>query len=180
MQTSRELLLYANELIDRLRPLEDDRGADFTERNFKLLELFAAEKNPKLKSYYRTKSNSKEFLWDFIAWSPNDGIFLACESEQAVHTNSEVENLKHDFEKLLYVYAPIRLLMTKAKDRGHAETLVESLRSYAKGCCLTFNPGAVFIIHFCLYHNGGNVFYIWQSEGEPHPTKEEELFFRQA
>ena len=85
--------------------------------------------------------------------------------------------LKHDFEKLLYVYSPIRILITKAKDRHHAQTLADELTSYAESCCLTFNPGASFILHFGLYDDAGNVSYHWQCKGEPKVLVPEKIAF---
>ena len=103
---------------------------------------------------------------------------MAAESEQAVHTSTDVQALKHDFEKLLYVYSPIRILITKAKDLQHAEELADTLAEYADGCCLTFNPGASFILHFGLYNGAGNVSYHWQSAGEPNALRSEKIAFK--
>ncbi len=165
------------ELVASLQDLQDARGPGWTDENFRRLKAFAQSRNPNLKSYYRKQGEKSEFLWDFIASGPHVGIFLAAESEQAVHTAPDIVALKHDFEKLLYVYSPIRILITKAKDQGHAETLAGELAEYAQGCCLVFNPGASFILHFGLYNGAGNVSYHWQSAGEPKALVPEKIIF---
>lgn len=176
-QSSAEIRKCALELIAYLQDLQDARGHDWTDENFRRLEAFAQSKNPELKSYYRKRGEKTEFLWDFIASGLETGIFLAAESEQAVHTASDVVALKHDFEKLLYVYSPIRILITKAKDRQHAQVLADELAAYAQGCCLEFNPGASFILHFGLYNGAGNVSYHWQGAGEPGTSSPEKIVF---
>jgi hypothetical protein len=176
-KSSAEIRKCAEELIAYLRDLQDARGTDWTNENFRRLEAFAKSKNPNLESYYRKQGEKSEFLWDFIASSTEAGIFLAAESEQEVHTPRHIVSLKHDFEKLLYVYSPIRILITKAKDQHHAQELADDLVAYARGCCLTFNPGASFILHFCLYDGAGNVSYHWQSAGEPNALSSEKIAF---
>jgi hypothetical protein len=176
-ESSVEIRQCANELIAYLQDLQDAQGKDWTDENFRRLEAFAHSKNPTLKSYYRKKGEKAEFLWDFIASGIEEGIFLAAESEQEVHNAAHVVALRHDFEKLLYVYSPIRILITKAKDRRHAQDLAEDLAIYAAGCCLMFNPGASFILHFGLYNGAGNVSYHWQSAGEPKDLVSEKIVF---
>jgi hypothetical protein len=177
MKTSDDIRLCAQELIASLSDLRDARGEAWTTENFVRLDAFARSKNPALKSYYKRPGENGEFLWDFVASAPQVGIFLVAESEQAVHNSGQIVALKHDFEKLLYVYSPIRILITKAKDRQHAQELANDLASYAQGCCLTFNPGASFILHFGLYGGSGNVSYHWQSVGEPKPLVVERVVF---
>ena len=176
--SSAEIRKCAEELIAYLRDLQDATGKDWTNENFRRLEAFAQSKNPDLKSYYRRQGEKSEFLWDFIASSSEAGIFLAAESEQAVHTSADVVALKHDFEKLLYVYSPIRMLITKARDQHHAQELADDLSAYAHGCCLTFNPGSSFVLHFGLWNGAGNVSYLWQSAGEPSPVSSEKIAFK--
>jgi hypothetical protein len=178
MFTSRaEIRKAAEDLIESLADLKDASGTTWTQENFRRLDEFALRINPSLESYYRRHGEKKEFLWDFIASSIDTGIIIAAESEQAVANENEVTDLKHDFEKLLYVYSPIRVLITKAKDAAHARKLSEVLAAYAHSCCLCFNPGSVFILHIGLWHGAGNVSYIWQSSGEPEAVVAERLSF---
>jgi hypothetical protein len=111
--TAAEIRRCADELIAALSDLPDATGDAWTQENFRRLDAFARLKNPTLTSYYRKHFEKTEFLWDFIAAAPEVGIFLAAESEQAVADESQVTALKHDFEKLLYVYSPIRILITR-------------------------------------------------------------------
>ena len=175
--TAAEIRKCADELIAVLSDLPDATGDAWTQENFRRLHAFTQLKNPTLTSYYRKHFEKGEFLWDFIATAPKAGIFLVAESEQAVADGPQVIALKHDFEKLLYVFSPLRVLITKARDRSHAEELAEALASYAHGCCLAFNPGAVFILHFALWHRAGNVSYVWQSRGEPNKPVAEIIRF---
>ena len=177
MKTSKEILQCAQDLIADLRNLPDDRGKTWTATNFAKLENFVERRGQDLKSYYnRGKGEDREFLWDFIASSPETGIFLAAESEQKSHNAPAIGELKHDFEKLLYVYAPIRILITKARDREHAEEIVQTLRAYAKGCTLRFNPGSVFVLHFGCWDKKESFSYVFQSAGEPDDRREEMSF----
>ena len=105
------------------------------------------------------------------------GILLAAESEQEAHNAETVTALKHDFEKLLYVYAPLRVLVCKARNDDEAAQLVADLKAYALGCCQTFNPGAVFLIHIPLWSKQGTLNYVWQSDGNPNPSKSESMEF---
>ena len=75
------------------------------------------------------------------------------------------------------MYSPIRILITKAKNSQHAQALADELTSYAESCCLAFNPGASFILHFGLYGGAGNVSYHWQSKGEPKTLAPEKISF---
>lgn len=176
-ETAADIRRCADELIEALRDLPDVTGDAWTLENFRRLDAFTREKNPTLTSYHRKHPENAEFLWDFIAVAPQVGVFLAAESEQESVSEEQVRLLKHDFEKLLYVYSPIRVLITKASDPNHAAKLAGDLTSYAQGCCLAFNPGAVFILHFCLWNGAGNISYLWQSSGEPAKPKMESIRF---
>jgi hypothetical protein len=178
LSSSIDIRNCAEELIADLQDLQDAHGKDWTDENFRRLKAFVEKRDPTLECYYRKQGERKEFLWDFIASGLEEGIVLVAESEQEVHTAKHIVALKHDFEKLLYVYAPIRLLITKAKDRQDAQKLADELTAYAQGCCLTFNPGASFILHFGFYYGAGNVSYHWQSAGEPKALKKEKMCFK--
>jgi len=164
----------ANLLVDtRL----ESQGPEWTNHNFTRLEKFF-EKDAGVTCYYNSAKDSvdsrREFVWDFLAIKSNGGILLAAESEQH---HKEGIGFRHDFEKLLYVFSPIRLYITKAKTKEEAELLSHSLADYARGCCAHFNPGSVFILHFDLWNDSGSVTYLWQSKGEPVALESEEISF---
>lgn len=177
LQTAAEIRECAYKLMASLRDLPDATSDEWTQEVFGRLDKFARSENSALKTYYRDHSEKAEFLWDFLAVAPETGIFLVAESEQAIGNERQITALKHDFEKLLYVYSPLRILVTKARNRDHAGELVQTLESYAHGCCLAFNPGAVFILHFGLWNDSGNVSYLWQSKGEPSELGPEPIHF---
>jgi len=134
--------------------------------------------------YYHGHPDGKgEFLFDFTAFRGDTGMVIAGESEQYTYSQPQKESLMHDFEKLLYVYAPIRVLICKSKDQAVSSELIEELTQYGHRCCRSFNPGAVFLIHFRLWfwQNGSekksSYSYIWQSAGKPYETTEETLSF---
>jgi hypothetical protein len=108
-----------------------------------------------------------EFIWDFIATYQQRGILLAAECEQWTKTIGQVQDLKHDFGKLLYVFAPLRLLVCKAQDISKAKSLLVELTSYANGCCQNFNPGAAFLIFFWCEGEPTSYVYVWQGK-EPY------------
>jgi hypothetical protein len=178
LSSSAKILDYSNRLISHLsdRRLES-RGKVWTDHNFsRLRSLF--ETNPDVVCYHRpragTDDKTSEFMWDFLAIQSNGGILLAAESEQ---NHLDAAGLKHDFEKLLYVFAPVRLLVAKARTKQEAASLALSLAEYAKGSCLHFNPGSAFILHFDLWNHAGSVSYLWQSKGEPTKLEPEEIDF---
>ena len=122
--------------------------------------------------YHRHHPNDKtEFLWDFIASQKDSGILVVAESEQQSGNANELRGLKHDFEKLLYVFAPIRILICKHRKPEAAQTLLKELQDYSGECCVAFNPGAVFLVHFGWWNDLGSESYIWQCEGEPTKVK---------
>ena len=178
LSSKADILDAANQLISHLSSTrKESRGREWTEHNFTRLRGFFSS-HPDVTCYHRPRSGvndePNEFMWDFLAIQSNGSILLAAESEQ---NHKDRTGLKHDFEKLLYVFAPIRLYVSKAETVEEAKMLASSLVGYAKGCCLHFNPGSVFILHFDLWHDAGSVSYRWQSEGEPPALKSEEIDF---
>jgi len=164
----------------------DDQGKDWTDHNFGMLRTFCHERwglNPDTCCFHRKRrghtEDRSEFLWDFIAATRESGVLLAVESEQASHTGDLVRGLHHDFEKLLYVFAPIRLLIVKGKSEDE-KAIIDGLVEYAGGCCTNFNPGSVFLIHFGRWRNAEEVeslTYSWQSDGCPAPRGASTLKF---
>jgi len=183
LESHLEIRATAEGLVEHLKErIKDEQGKFWTDQNFTALRDFAAQIDSNASCFHKPRlgheaDDRKEFLWDFIACRPSGGISLVAESEQQVTSQSHVLNLKHDFEKLLYVFAPLRVLIAKAESEMHAKELTQSLSNYANGCCRNFNPGSAFILHFCLFNKAGSRSYIWQSDGDPAPLKIETLEF---
>jgi hypothetical protein len=180
LSTREEILKAAHRLAQHLHDgYQDPRGDEWTDHVFGMLCDFSESLGLDKSTDCCHKRHAKhgEFLWDFIAYKPEYGILLAAESEQHTTTKGQKIDLRHDFEKLLYVFAPIRLLMCKAKDETHAEELRNDLNEYAGRCCQHFNSGAVFLIHFCLWNEKGTSTYLWQCSGEPAKHNPESLDF---
>ena len=156
-------------------------GRRWTEHVFEMLRNFCESElglNPSSDCFHQYHPDGKiEFLWDFIGTSLDRGVILAAESEQATTSDPQIISLQHDFGKLLYVFAPIRLLICKSKSREHSAMLLDRITEYAKGCCLNFNPGATFVIHFCLHQDAGAHSYLWQSAGAPNRPEMEPIAF---
>ena len=182
MLSSRDEIRSASlTLAGRLREgYQDIKGEAWTDHIFNELRAFCmTELSVKVEDCFhrRHPTTQNEFLWDFIAVNQDSGILLAAESEQEAHNTATITGLKHDFEKLLYVYAPLRVLVCKARNSDEAKHLVAELTAYALGCCKAFNPGAVFLIHVCPWHNQPPLNYIWQSDGDPQQRRSEAMNF---
>jgi hypothetical protein len=174
---SREAITHkAHELIRHLdTELKDDHSqSEWTLANFNALCSFTSIR-PKLQYFYVEKgSDGKrkrgEFLWDFIAYQQGKGIFLAAESEQETKDkNGKREDLRNDFEKLLYVRAPLKLMICKADTYDDAKGLAEDLSSFASHTCQHLDPGSVLLL-YCRTSKQKmqkNVAFLWQSPGEP-------------
>jgi hypothetical protein len=84
--------------------------------------------------------------------------------------------LRHDFDKLLYVYTSLRVLVYKATDQDAADRLRDELTQHARESYTNFNPGSVFLLHCRLWQKGSRT-YFWQSKGEPAAIGKESLDF---
>jgi hypothetical protein len=182
LSTEQDICSTAHGLVDHLKSqIKDATGRRWTDQNFDALRSFAQQIDPTLSCFHKPRLDHEEdrheFLWDFIASVPGQGIVLAAESEQESSTANKFVDLCHDFEKLLYVFAPLRVLITKATSEKHAEELAGKLAQYANGCCQNFNPGSAFILHFCLISGASLVSFIWQSKGSPASVKSEPIRF---
>ena len=111
------------------------------------------------------EERKSQFLWDYIAHRP-EGILIAAESE----FDQNAKGLQHDFEKLLYVRSPIKLMVTRVKSAAEAEQQRLDLRSYMDRCCTAYSPGEVFIL-YCVWWSEGEInrdlAYLLQVPGEP-------------
>ncbi|HZL26415.1 MAG TPA: hypothetical protein VFC39_07790 [Acidobacteriaceae bacterium] len=169
--TRQESKNLALELIAFLKTeIEDTRHQlEWSERNFSLLREFSnlkgAESFPTAKGT-TPQDKRAQFLWDFIAYVRDKGILIAAESEHGLN----IDGLKHDFEKLLYVRSPIKLLMCRMQRADDDARVKDELSKYMKSACSTFSPGEVFILYFVWWagdkDENRDVAYYLQIEGE--------------
>lgn len=171
----RDAIIFADQLD---ASYQDATGAAWTDEVFRRLSSFAQEhlQVPQSGCFHkRHLQGNTEFLWDFIALDAQNRVLLAAESEQSSKGERSLRRLKHDFEKLFYVYSPLRVLVCKAEDSNHVEKLVEELQTFSS--VVDFNPGAAFLLHFYLWSDRGAITYLWQDEREPVPQASRRLNF---
>lgn len=104
-----EISALGDLLIAHLKTTPDTQGQqDWTSANLISLRAFTGH-GFEVRHYPPSpESNQKDaFLWDYIAYKQGAGMLIVAESE---HNNRDTSGLKHDFEKLFYAIAPIKLL----------------------------------------------------------------------
>lgn len=158
MYSAKEALELSDRLVKFLKSgiRDTHHQGEWTQRNFALLRQFAqeidAESYPSAKDA-PTEQKAKEFLWDFIAYQPKKGIALAVESEHNNHQHAILE----DFEKLLYVRSPVKLMMCRVHDRVDAERqaiqIKEWTQEFMEQTCTWYSPGEVFVL-YCVWWSG--------------------------
>jgi len=108
-----------------------------------------------------------EFLWDYVAYASGFGILLAAESEWR-ENHIDPSGLKHDFEKLLYVKSPIKLMMCRRNSRNDGSVIADVLNEYARSVCSNYSPGEVFIL-YCVgwlsEDSRNDEVFVWQVPG---------------
>lgn len=157
----------AIELADFLhRKIENTDSQDvWSTRNFELLREFS--KTNCADCFPDPGTGERQFLWDFIAYVPEHGILIAAESE----FDRKRKEIEHDFEKLLYVRCPIKLMMCRMRTEAEAEEIRSWLEDVAKSTCKEYSPAEVFVV-YCVWwseSSGGNrdFAYYLQIKGEP-------------
>ena len=138
--------------------------------NFDGLRTFAEEKGATSYPSSRNAPRSDfraQFLWDYIAHTAN-GLLIVAESEFDQHA----QGLRHDFEKLLYVRSPIKVMLTRVRSEDEAAEQAASLRIYMDDCCTEYSPGEVFILYAVWWAepDGGknrDIAYVLQVPGTP-------------
>lgn len=156
--------------------------SDWTKVNLDVLKSFSFFSEPEVSCYPagEGKDRRPEFLYDFIAYSQAKGILLAAESEWL---NRNISEIKHDFEKLLYVRSPLKLMMCRVESEAGADEIRNELYSYMHECCAEYSPGELFII-YCVQWKGdkdqrGDFAFGLQVDGEPmHRSLRTESFQR--
>ena len=160
-----EIRTLAMDLVKFLKSgIKDTHGEqDWTDQNIHLLQTFSA--NNGAASF--PGDGGKQFLWDFISYAKDRGILLAAESEW----KTEPHEVNHDFEKLLYVRSPLKLMLCRVRNEDDAEGVSSRLSQFARSTCSEFSPSEVFII-YCVWFadrlgkNQDRV-YSLQISGEP-------------
>jgi len=160
MDSAKDALAVADRLVEFLKSKIRDthHRPEWTERNFDLLREFietlkiGAECYPSAKNV-APEQKAKQFLWDFIAYKPKKGILLTAESEHGNDKHSILE----DFEKLLYVRSPVKLMMCRVHDRINAEQQAFQIKDWTQKfmeqTCTWYSPGEVFVL-YCVYWSG--------------------------
>jgi hypothetical protein len=108
-----------------------------------------------------------EFLWDYIAYAQGFGILLAAESEWR-ENHIDPQGLKHDFEKLLYVKSPLKIMMCRRNHRNDGATIAGMLSMYAREACSNYSPGEVFILYcvgWLADDSRNDEVFLWQVPG---------------
>ncbi len=168
-KTAVEVRRLALMLVNHLKSaLTDTHGQkEWTTRNLEALRSFVGHKF-QLKHFPETGFNQKgAFLWDYIAYQQGSGILIAAESEY----DSKLLKLKEDFEKLLYVRCPIKVLIFWTKQNPDLYNgIVDQLQDYMMSCCSEYSPGEVFILYCRTWTNedGSSGDHAWwmQVDGE--------------
>jgi len=159
----------ANLLIEHLRESLGDPSTrrDWTHCNLDVLRSFTLE--GLTLTHYPLKDNRKrsnltgQFLWDHMSCTEEDVILIA-ESEWL----SSFDEIRHDFEKLLYTRCPIKLMMC-GKWKLEPAKLAARLSEYAQSCSSNYGPGEVFIL-YCVgwlgeEGNRNDEVFSWQVDG---------------
>lgn len=158
------------------------RRSAWTEANLDVLASFPVFESPEISCYPagEDKNRRSQFLFDFIAYSQAKGILLAAESEWL---NENISDIKHDFEKLLYVRSPLKLMICRVSSDDEADEICRELSAYMHECCAEFSPAELFII-YCVQWKGskdqrGDISYALQVSGTPvHRSLTTEAFQR--
>jgi hypothetical protein len=155
--SSAEALLLAKELIDSLHAgiKNTQVRPEWTDQNLELLRTFAKEHGAEsYPSDPNMPGRDAQFLWDFIAYKQGEGILLAAESE---HDNTKSE-IARDFEKLLYVRSPVKLMLCRLDHRhpsfdnakAEAHDIKREMESCMRRSCDWYTPGEVFVL-YCVW-----------------------------
>ena len=172
--SAEEIEKLAMELVKHLRlNLTDTKNRkEWSERNFTALRSFTSI-GQSIQCFPSPASDGKEripeFLWDYIAYVQGKGILIAVESE---YDNGYTESILGDFDKLLYVRSPIKLMICRVdEERVKSSDVCKRIFDYMNDCCSEFSPGEIFIIYCRKWSNAdgsnGDIVYQLQVSGEP-------------
>lgn len=156
----------ARDLVHHLRKncRDTHTPTEWTTNNFDALRSFSGHGYDLQHFPPDASSNQKgAFLWDYIAYQQGTGILVAAESE---HNSKDTRGLEHDFEKLFYVQAPIKLFLFYEENRSLIEGHMQNLKAYMKRCCSMFAPGDIFVL-YCRTGSSDDRVYWLQIPGDP-------------
>lgn len=171
MYSAEAALDLANELVVFLRRKFRDthRQREWTQRNIRFLRQFARKK--KVQSFPSAegktgKRRAKQFLWDYIAHQYGNGIVIAAESE---HKNDK-HSILYDFDKLLYVRSPVKLMMCRVRSEREALKIRRWAQRFMENKCKWYSPSEVFVL-YCVWwsghgHDNRDFAYFLQIKGE--------------
>jgi hypothetical protein len=177
MPSSAEALFLAKKLINSLHSgIENTHlRPEWTKQNLDLLRAFANEQGAEsYPSDPKAPDREGQFLWDFIAYKPGHGILLAAESE---HDNEKRE-IARDFEKLLYVRSPVKLMLCRLDHRhrtfddarAEANSIKNEMEKCMRRSCDWYTPGEVFVLYCVWWAEAGgtnrDVAFLLKIEGD--------------
>jgi hypothetical protein len=158
---------FATTLVNALREGRGDtkNQREWSDRNFEVLKEFARKHDAD--SFPDKTNRNKQFLWDFIGYIEQRGLLIAAESEW----KKQPDEIQHDFEKLLYVKSPIKLMMCRINKESEAEEIRSRLQHFMETTCTEYSSGEVYVI-YCVWWAGKekenrDVAYWLQIEGDP-------------
>lgn len=141
----------------------------WTKRNIRLLQEFADREGFDSFPDRRGENTEKQFLWDYVAYAKYRGLVIVAESEYNNKAKNKTE-FQHDFEKLLYVRSPVKLMLCWAKNEGKASEILawvkECMERSKEPTCTEFSPAEVFIL-YCTCSDKQDFVYWLQIDGKP-------------
>jgi len=146
---------------------------DWTWQNISLLDRFFGNRG--CHRNFTASDAGTEFLWDFTAYIPYQGMLLVAESEH----DTRYESIAEDFDKLLYSNAPLKLMMcridtrygTQEAAKEESEQICAKLELNVQQNCANYSGGDVIIV-YCVWWalpDGKNrdFAFLLQIDGEP-------------
>jgi hypothetical protein len=182
ISTREEYRDFAKDLVDFLREHigNTNERKGWTKRNICLLQRFADKNGFTSFPDKRGGKTERQFLWDYVAYSPYRGLVIVAESEHDNRTKDK-KVFQHDFEKLLYVRSPVKLMLCWAKTKKKAEQILSWVGACMKPpsqkpTCTEFSPAEVFIL-YCTCSDKQDFVYWLQIDGKPmHRAIKDEVF----
>jgi len=123
---------FARSVVNHIENFEGspESATQWTARNLGALRTFSKFHYPDCVTYLAGKHDPSEdqkgeyLFFDFLAYVPKRGFLIAAETE---FVNKTIESLQSDFEKLLYLHAPCKIMMCRASSLADAERIANEL-----------------------------------------------------